>query len=138
MAMLGVHATAPQLHQLRAPGVDGRQVKFLVAVQAAHAQGLDRGQQTVGAYHGLGGRIADHQVFAVVVKHVHVVTGQRCSQRGTHFFGKDLKAQLLRQTYFIQVACPAHLQPCGLVGDRLSLWLNGPGRESGQASNRSM
>ena len=37
LAMLRMHAAASQLHHLRTPGVDGREVELLIAVQTAGA-----------------------------------------------------------------------------------------------------
>lgn len=90
--MLRMHAAAPQLDHLCPPGVDGREIEFLIAVQTAGTLGLGGGQQTVGADHLVLLFIANHQMLAEIVKDIDIVASHRRLQHSAHFFGKDLVA----------------------------------------------
>ncbi|MPN46476.1 hypothetical protein SDC9_194062 [bioreactor metagenome] len=118
--MLRVHAAAPQLDHLRTPGVDGREIEFLIAVQTAGALGLGGGQQTIGTDYLVLLFIADHQMLAEIVKDIDVVTRHGGLQHSPHFLGKDLVAQALSLANLVQMPGPAHLQAqsgrCSMCG----------------------
>ena len=105
--VVGMHATAAQLDHPLAQAAQAHQIKFRVAVSAAHAFGLRWRQHPVGANHLLAGRVAHQQVLAVIIKQVDVVARQRLAQRGTHFQRKHLKPQSLRFANLVLMAGPA-------------------------------
>ena len=104
-----MHAAAAQLHHLAAYAPQAHQVKFGVAVGAAHAPGLRGREHAVGAHHLLRGHIAHQQVLAVIVKQVDVVARRRRVQPRAHFAGKDFVPQSLRLPNFIEVLRPPNL-----------------------------
>ena len=108
MAVLRVNAAAAQFYGVRAQGPQTGQVKLGVAVGAAHALGLRRRQNTVGAHHLARWHIAHQQVFAVVIEKVDVISGLWRMETGTHFCGKNIKSQALGLSHFVLVACPGH------------------------------
>ena len=112
--MLRMHATAAQFHHFVTPGVERGQIKLLIAVQAASTLGLCGGEQAVGADDFVLRFIADHQMFAEVVKTINIVASDWRLQHSAHFFGEDLIAQALGLANFIKMPGPAHLQAqCG-------------------------
>ncbi|EWS62920.1 hypothetical protein Y695_03849 [Hydrogenophaga sp. T4] len=106
VAVVAVHAAAPQFHHALAHIAQTGQVEFGVAVGAAHATGLGRCEHAVGADHLAGGAVAHQQVFTKVVEQVHVVPGHGVGENGPHLAGKHRVPQSLRFTNLVQVAGP--------------------------------
>ena len=121
MAVVRMHAAAPQLHHAVTQAAQACQVKFEVAVGAAHALGLRRREQPVGAHHFTGGFITHQQMLAVVVKQINVVAGQGRVQAGAHLLGKYLVPQALNLAHFVLVLGPRNQQSTALNLRRLGL-----------------
>jgi len=77
MAVVTVHAAAAQLHHTLAHIAQTGQVKFGIAVGAAHALGLGGCEHAVGANDLATDGVTHQQMFTEIIKQIHIVTRQR-------------------------------------------------------------
>lgn len=96
VAVVGVHAGAPDLDESRADRVERAHVELALRVEPAGDRGALRGQQAVGADDLVGQRVTDQQVIAVGVEGVDVEPRLRRGQQGAHLPGEDVVPQPLR------------------------------------------
>ena len=106
LAVICVHAAAAQLDHAVAQAAQAGQVKFGVAVRAARAFRLGRGEHTVSANHHTRGAVTHQQVLAIVVKQIDVVARHLARQARTHLGAEHIESQFLCFTNFVLMLRP--------------------------------
>ena len=110
MAVLRMHATAPQLHHAGTQRTQPRQVELQVAVGTPYPARLGRREHAVGTDHLTAGQVAHQQVLAIVIEQVHVMARNGGIQARPHLLREDGKPQPLSLPYLIEVPRPSHFQ----------------------------